>query len=51
MLAAIDTTLEASRRAYGINPDGVERHIPDVHSEIRMANEKLTQLRSRLRRE
>ena len=51
MLAAIDTTLEASRRAYSINPDGVEQHIPDVHSEVRMANEKLTQLRTRLRRE
>ncbi len=51
MLAAIDTTLKASRRAYSINPDGVERHIPDVHSEVRMANEKLTKLRTRLRRE
>lgn len=51
ILAAIDTTLEASRRAYSINPDGVEQHIPDVHSEVRMANEKLTQLRTRLRRE
>ncbi len=51
MLAAIDTTLKASRRAYSINPDGVERHIPDVYSGVRMANEKLMQLRTRLRRE
>lgn len=51
MLAAIDTTLKASRRAYSVNPEGVERHIPDVHSEIRTANEKLTQLRTNLRQE
>ena len=51
MLAAIDTTLEASRRAYSVNPEGVERHIPDVHAEIRTANEKLTQLRTHLRQE
>jgi len=50
MLAAIDTTLKASRRAYSVNPEGVERHIPDVHSEIRTANEKLTQLQTTLRR-
>lgn len=49
MLAAIDTTLEASRRAYSVNPEGVERHIPDVHSEIRTANQKLIQLRNNLR--
>lgn len=51
VLAAIDTTLKASRRAYSVNSDGVERHIPDVHSEVRTANEKLTQLRTNLRQE
>ena len=49
MLAAVDTTLKASRRAYSVNPEGVERHIPDVHSEIRTANQKLIQLRNNLR--
>jgi hypothetical protein len=51
IIAAIDTTLNASRRAYSIDPEGVERHIPDVHSEIRTANQKLTQLRTTLRQE
>lgn len=49
IIAAIDTTLAAARRAYAVDPKGIERHIPDVHSEIRAANEKLTQLRDSLR--
>jgi len=48
LTAAIDTTLRATRTTYRVNPNGVEPHIPDVHSRIRIANKALEAMRDSL---
>lgn len=48
LATAIDTVIDAARNRYEITVEGIDPHIPDVHSDIRQANEQLKQLRNRL---
>jgi len=48
LIAAIDTTLRATRESFRVHPEGVEPHIPEVHARVRAANEALVNLRDSL---